>query len=119
VFLSNTFSQDGDKFWKIPECYIRGNSIKYLRIPEEIIDLVAVEEQKDRKLKLTIELFSTILRCITVPLHIKCTDPFISFIESKLFETYSCIKFHSNNTVDHRQLMIIIDLTKKNYITDD
>ena len=42
--------QDGDKFWKIPECYIRGNSIKYLRIPEEVIDLVVVEEQKNSKL---------------------------------------------------------------------
>ena len=41
--------QDGDKFWKIPECYIRGNSIKYLRIPEEVIDLVAVEEEKGRE----------------------------------------------------------------------
>ena len=38
-------SRDGDRFWKIPECYIRGNSIKYLRIPDEIIDLVAEEEQ--------------------------------------------------------------------------
>jgi hypothetical protein len=35
--------QDGDKFWKIPECYIRGNSIKYLRIPDEVIDLVSEE----------------------------------------------------------------------------
>lgn len=33
-------SRDGDKFWKLPECYIRGNAIKYLRLPEEIIDLV-------------------------------------------------------------------------------
>ena len=41
--------QDGDKFWKIPECYIRGNSIKYLRIPEEVIDAVAVDEERDSK----------------------------------------------------------------------
>ena len=41
-------SKDGDRFWKLPECYIRGNSIKYLRIPDEVIDLVAEEEQKDR-----------------------------------------------------------------------
>ena len=33
-------SRDGERFWKIPECYIRGNSIKYLRIPDEIIDVV-------------------------------------------------------------------------------
>lgn len=43
------FFQDGDRFWRLPECYIRGNSIKYLRIPDEIIDLVAEEEQRDRK----------------------------------------------------------------------
>jgi len=42
-------SKDGDRFWKLPECYIRGNSIKYIRIPDEIIDLVSEEEQRDRK----------------------------------------------------------------------
>eukprot|EP01039_Chlorochromonas_danica_P000262 gene262-281_t len=31
-------SKDGERFWKLPECYIRGNSIKYLRIPDDIID---------------------------------------------------------------------------------
>jgi U6 snRNA-associated Sm-like protein LSm4 len=41
-------SKDGDRFWKMPECYIRGNSIKYLRIPDEIIDTVAEEEQMNR-----------------------------------------------------------------------
>jgi hypothetical protein len=40
--------QDGDRFWKLPECYIRGNSIKYLRIPDEIIDMVSDAEEKDR-----------------------------------------------------------------------
>mmetsp|Transcript_11359 Transcript_11359/g.17080 ORF Transcript_11359/g.17080 Transcript_11359/m.17080 type:complete len:126 (+) Transcript_11359:124-501(+) len=42
-------SKDGERFWKLPECYIRGNSIKYLRIPDEIIDLVTEEEQSQRK----------------------------------------------------------------------
>lgn len=37
-------SRDGDRFWKLAECYIRGNSIKYLRIPDEIIDMVPQEE---------------------------------------------------------------------------
>ena len=23
-------SRDGDRFWKLPECYIRGNTIKYI-----------------------------------------------------------------------------------------
>jgi len=42
-------SRDGDKFWKIPECYIRGNNIKYLRVPDEVIDKV-VEEPKSTSL---------------------------------------------------------------------
>ncbi|CAG0913522.1 unnamed protein product [Notodromas monacha] len=36
-------SREGDKFWKMPECYIRGSSIKYLRIPDEVIELVKEE----------------------------------------------------------------------------
>lgn len=38
-------SRDGDKFWRMNECYIRGSMIKYLRIPDEVIDQVK-EEQK-------------------------------------------------------------------------
>ena len=49
LLLIFCIAQDGDRFWKLPECYIRGNSIKYLRIPDEIIDLVSEEEQRDRK----------------------------------------------------------------------
>ncbi|CAG5863894.1 unnamed protein product [Menidia menidia] len=37
------FVTDGDKFWRMPECYIRGSTIKYLRIPDEIIDMVKEE----------------------------------------------------------------------------
>lgn len=37
------FLQDGDKFWRMPECYIRGSTIKYLRIPDEVIDMVKEE----------------------------------------------------------------------------
>ena len=29
-------SRDGDRFWKLPELVVRGNNIKYLRIPEEV-----------------------------------------------------------------------------------
>ena len=29
--------QDGDRFWRIPECYVRGSNIKYLRIPDEVL----------------------------------------------------------------------------------
>lgn len=36
-------SRDGDKFWKIPSCYIRGNSIRYLCMQDEILDSVPEE----------------------------------------------------------------------------
>lgn len=41
--FSFSVRQDGDKFWRMPECYIRGSTIKYLRIPDEIIDMVKEE----------------------------------------------------------------------------
>lgn len=37
--------QDGDRFWRMNECYIRGSTIKYLRIPDEVIDLVKEDVQ--------------------------------------------------------------------------
>ncbi|XP_057782338.1 sm-like protein LSM4 isoform X1 [Salvia miltiorrhiza] len=40
-------SKDGDRFWRMPECYVRGNTIKYLRVPDEVIDKVQ-EETKSR-----------------------------------------------------------------------
>lgn len=43
-----SLKQDGDKFWRMPECYIRGSTIKYLRIPDEIIDMVREEAAKGR-----------------------------------------------------------------------
>ncbi|KAH7284594.1 hypothetical protein KP509_34G061500 [Ceratopteris richardii] len=44
-------SKDGDRFWRMPECYIRGNTIKYLRVPDEVIDKVQEEtvRRSDRK----------------------------------------------------------------------
>jgi U6 snRNA-associated Sm-like protein LSm4 len=39
-------SRDGDRFWRLPEVIIRGNNVKYLRIPEEVIDMVPEEEVK-------------------------------------------------------------------------
>ncbi|XP_041358166.1 U6 snRNA-associated Sm-like protein LSm4 [Gigantopelta aegis] len=44
-------SRDGDRFWRMPECYIRGSTIKYLRIPDEVIDMVkeeAIQKNKGR-----------------------------------------------------------------------
>lgn len=43
------FFQDGDKFWKMPECYIRGSTIKYLRIPDEVIDMVKEESMSKNR----------------------------------------------------------------------
>ncbi|KAL7555183.1 hypothetical protein ACHAWF_018832, partial [Thalassiosira exigua] len=37
-------SKDGDRFWKLNECYVRGSSVKYLRLPEEAADRVTEEE---------------------------------------------------------------------------
>ena len=42
-------SRDGDRFWKLAEVTIRGNNIKYLRIPEEVIDMVPEEEEMGGK----------------------------------------------------------------------
>jgi len=42
-------SRDGDRFWRMPECYVRGSTVKYLRIPDEIIDMVKEDAlQKNR-----------------------------------------------------------------------
>ncbi|KAL1756684.1 hypothetical protein FB107DRAFT_210826, partial [Schizophyllum commune] len=40
---------DGDVFWKLKECYIRGSTIKYLRIPDELLDQVKDEQIRARE----------------------------------------------------------------------
>uniref|UniRef100_A0A915K9W2 U6 snRNA-associated Sm-like protein LSm4 n=1 Tax=Romanomermis culicivorax TaxID=13658 RepID=A0A915K9W2_ROMCU len=42
-------SRDGDKFWRIPEVYVRGSNIKYMRIPDEILDAVKDDGGKELK----------------------------------------------------------------------
>ncbi|KAI9267472.1 hypothetical protein BY458DRAFT_200166 [Sporodiniella umbellata] len=42
-------SPEGDKFWRLPECYIKGSTIKYLNVPEEIVDMVKEEEGRQRQ----------------------------------------------------------------------
>jgi U6 snRNA-associated Sm-like protein LSm4 len=54
-------SRDGDRFWKIPECYIRGNSIKYLRIPDEVLEQVSEEDQQRESQLLSCYFLSRIL----------------------------------------------------------
>ncbi|EDU47837.1 small nuclear ribonucleoprotein [Pyrenophora tritici-repentis] len=41
-------SADGDKFMKLPEIYVRGSTIKYLRVPDEIVDVVKEQQAKDQ-----------------------------------------------------------------------
>ncbi|EKX72629.1 U6 snRNA-associated protein, putative [Theileria equi strain WA] len=38
-------SKSGTDFWKLNECYIRGNNVKSLRLPNEVAEL-AKEESK-------------------------------------------------------------------------
>ncbi|KAG1723122.1 uncharacterized protein EDB91DRAFT_183662 [Suillus paluster] len=42
-------SADGDRFWKLKECYIRGSTIKYLRVPDTLLDTVKEEQARARE----------------------------------------------------------------------
>ncbi|KAL9712214.1 RNA processing protein [Leucoagaricus gongylophorus] len=46
VYQTNS---DGDKFWKLKECYIRGSTIKYLRVPDTLLDQVKEEQNRARE----------------------------------------------------------------------
>jgi U6 snRNA-associated Sm-like protein LSm4 len=39
-------SKDGDRFWRMANCYVRGNTIKYVCVPDEVIGLVQEENLK-------------------------------------------------------------------------
>ncbi|KAJ2660331.1 RNA processing protein [Coemansia sp. RSA 1200] len=41
-------ASDGDRFWRLVETYIRGNTIKYLRIPDAVFDKVKEDMLKNR-----------------------------------------------------------------------
>mmetsp|Transcript_14078 Transcript_14078/g.20810 ORF Transcript_14078/g.20810 Transcript_14078/m.20810 type:complete len:141 (-) Transcript_14078:17-439(-) len=43
-------SRDGDKFHKLKEIFVRGNSIKYMTIPDEVMELVVEEEEQNSRL---------------------------------------------------------------------
>ncbi len=47
-------SRDGDRFWKLEEAYVRGSSIKYMTVPDEVLDMVAVEEETSRESEITL-----------------------------------------------------------------
>ncbi|TFK45071.1 hypothetical protein BDQ12DRAFT_742929 [Crucibulum laeve] len=40
---------EGDRFWKLKECYIRGSTIKYLRVPDQLLDAVKDEQNRARE----------------------------------------------------------------------
>lgn len=42
-------SRDGDRFLKMQEVYIRGSTIKYLRIPDDVVELVKEEVKEVRR----------------------------------------------------------------------
>lgn len=49
-------SRDGDHFWRMNECYVRGSTIKYLRIPDEVIDMVKEENTARMKAAKVVEI---------------------------------------------------------------
>mmetsp|Transcript_40295 Transcript_40295/g.40845 ORF Transcript_40295/g.40845 Transcript_40295/m.40845 type:complete len:97 (+) Transcript_40295:325-615(+) len=42
-------SKHGDKFWKLPNCYIRGSAIKYLRLPPDLLDTAKEKVEEDER----------------------------------------------------------------------
>ncbi|VDN58520.1 unnamed protein product [Dracunculus medinensis] len=42
-------SKDGDRFLKMHEVFIRGSTVKYLRIPDEVVELVKEEVKEVRR----------------------------------------------------------------------
>ncbi|OEU05687.1 Sm-like ribonucleo protein [Fragilariopsis cylindrus CCMP1102] len=42
-------SKHGDKFWKLPSCYIRGSAIKYLRLPPDLLDTAKEKVEEDER----------------------------------------------------------------------
>ncbi|KAF8979580.1 hypothetical protein BDQ17DRAFT_1381577 [Cyathus striatus] len=40
---------EGERFWKLKECYIRGSTIKYLRVPDQLLDAVKEEQNRARE----------------------------------------------------------------------
>lgn len=42
-------SSTGEQFWKLPECYIRGSSVKYCRMADGLVDTVREAEEEARK----------------------------------------------------------------------
>ncbi|KEI39248.1 uncharacterized protein L969DRAFT_61761, partial [Mixia osmundae IAM 14324] len=41
-------SANGDQFWKLPECYLKGHMIKYVRVADNVLDTVKEQEAEFR-----------------------------------------------------------------------
>jgi len=39
-------SSDGQRFWQLKECFIRGNNVKYFQVPDEVLEQVKVDMAK-------------------------------------------------------------------------
>ena len=39
-------ASDGDRFWKLDDCYVRGTSIKYFRVPDEALAKGAIDLER-------------------------------------------------------------------------
>ncbi|EEC46234.1 predicted protein, partial [Phaeodactylum tricornutum CCAP 1055/1] len=42
-------SADGEHFSKLPSCYIRGSSIKYLRLPPSLLETAAAQQEEEER----------------------------------------------------------------------
>ncbi|KAH9253142.1 hypothetical protein BASA81_008824 [Batrachochytrium salamandrivorans] len=42
-------SKEGTQFWKLSECYVRGSTIKYFRMSEELLDQIPSEPAHEFK----------------------------------------------------------------------
>ncbi|KAH7128527.1 hypothetical protein B0J11DRAFT_504995 [Dendryphion nanum] len=42
-------SSSGEKFMRLPEIYVRGSTIKYLQVPDEIVNIVKEQQVKDHQ----------------------------------------------------------------------
>ncbi|CCF75361.2 U6 snRNA-associated Sm-like protein LSm4 [Babesia microti strain RI] len=41
-------SREGDKFWKINECFVRGNNLKSVRLPDQVANLAEEESRREQ-----------------------------------------------------------------------
>ncbi|UZJ56343.1 hypothetical protein CBS101457_005663 [Exobasidium rhododendri] len=42
-------SNTGEQFWKLPECYIRGSTVKYCRVADALVDTVKESEEEAKR----------------------------------------------------------------------